>query len=108
MSNASIKLKWKKVKVAAFSSMMLVTIIILFEILDPYSLKKGFVVGSVTQSVQMFPRYRESYNRVVVKLNDGHLIQFETPIGFNLKKEQNVKIQVFQRDISGLIKYELY
>ena len=42
----------------------------------------------------MFPRYRDSYNRVVVELEDGELHRLEAPLGARVKSGNKVILQM--------------
>jgi len=107
MSSLSINIKWKYTKILIFFLIAVIVFLFSFNRIDPFYMKEETIIGSVTQSVQMFPRYWSSYNRVIVKFNDGSLIRFEVPLHVKLKKTEHVELQVFQRRITGFKKYKL-
>ena len=61
----------------------------------------------VKQSVQMFPRYREPYKRVVVQLENGSLHTFQTPVNFEAKVGSKIRLKKYKRNITGFISYKL-
>ncbi len=72
----------------------------------PYKTGKH-INGVVTQSVQMFPRYQETYYRTIVKIKNKHLIQIDVPITQKCEKGQTIKLEIIKRKISGGLSYEL-
>ena len=99
--------KWVKTKIIFTLTVVLVTTIISLVLLDPLYPTNDRVMGVVTQSAQMFPRYRDPYKRVVVELENGNILTFEEPVNFKIKKGNKVKLQKYKRNITGLVTYKL-
>ncbi len=99
--------KWGKAKILIAIVVILIILVASFDIIDPPYLTEKIAVATVKRSVQMFPRYGDTYNKVVVELANGELHTFSTQLSSSIQPGAKVDLKVYERKITGLVVYKL-
>ena len=73
--------------------------------MDPFYATKETTTGIVIRSVQKFPRYKPTYQEVVIRLKDGSTVSYPMPINLSWKTGDKVHFRTYKRRITGFKKY---
>ncbi len=99
--------RWDKVKILIFIVVTLIILVVSFDFIDPPHLTQKIETATVKRSVQMFPRYGDTYNKVVVELTNGQIYTFSTQLSSGIKSGAKIDLKVYERKITGLVIYKL-
>ncbi len=99
--------KWYKAKILIFIVVTLIVLVVSYDFIDPPHLTKNIETATVKRSVQMFPRYGDTYHKIVVELTNGQLYTFSTQLSSGIKPGAKVDLKVYKRKITGLVTYKL-